>query len=1039
MKKLLLTLSLLPGILGAELIDADLLIVGGNESACAAAVQAARLGVKRIVLVNDIEWLGGQFSAEGVGCPDEWTVVNNARTHFPRSGIFLEVLRRIRAHNSSTYGMACPGNSFCGTETIEPAAAAKIFSELLEPYVRSGALRIESGWQPSRVVVEGGRVDTVDFESTNGGGSRLRVRARITMDAGDWGDVIRLSGAAYGAGPDLKSRFGEASAPESYDDAGRQEMNPISWCMVLRETRGQPATIPQPATYHAASFAALDKIAPWVDSDMSGGIYSPSGNSPYTHRRLVDRWHNGFAPGTEATFLNYPAQDYPLCQLPKRVVDALEHSEPGASKKNIVDMTHAQRRIIFDDVKQHSLGMLYHLQTAVHERMGDFPQSFRYMRLSDEFGTPDNLPHKPYIREGLRLEALYMLREQDIRAAGRDPMWAKVLPTDGVFGYQFNIDFHPTRRGFVDGSRDGAWRNIHTPTRGWHTDTDRSTFPLRSLVPVAMNGLIGAGKNTGVSSVVQSAIRVHGQMMHVGQAGATLAWMCLRDGSEPRVVAGDMARVRELQLRLARGVGGPGVLLWPWHDLAPDDLCFEAVNMLAVRGIWQADPASLFFKPEQFLKRRELARVLARLCRSLSGAKDWTVLGEPAYADVTENDPDRIFIESLVTWGNFSPRAERFNPEAESTRAMLADWMTRLSLPVDSTLVNYGTRSLTRAEAAQHLWRALQLKSELQPRRGEWLQPGGDNDGDGRKDYEDALPFDRDNDSIPDQLQPPVLVRAATHFGRRALVSDYGGDKVAIIGAEGEIEWQFPAVKPQDVWMLKNGNVLFSHIRGAREVTMQKKVVWEYSSPEGTEVHGCQPLPDGSVMVVECGSRRLVEVGRDGSITREIPVPVKTKNAHDQMRGSRRTEDGRYLISAKGERAVLELSPAGELMRVIKTPGDPHEVRELPGGNLLVACGEGEALLEFDREGHVVWKLGTQEVPENPLRLISGFQRLPDGHTLVINWLGHGYLATTAQFFELDEKKRMVRQFTDHSRFTSINKVQLLDVAGDPAKGEILR
>ena len=45
------------------------------------------------------------------------------------------------------------------------------------------------------------------------------------------------------------------------------------------------------------------------------------------------------------------------------------------------------------------------------------------------------------------------------------------------------------------------------------------------------------------------------------------------------------------------------------------------------------------------------------------------------------------------------------------------------------------------------------------------------------------------------------------------------------------------------------------------------------------------------------------------------------------------------------------------------------------------------------------------------------------GVTLVINWLGHGYLATTAQFFELDEQKQIVRQFTDHTRFVSINKV----------------
>jgi hypothetical protein len=112
-----------------EVIDADLLIVGGNESGCAAAVQAARLGVRKIVLVNDIEWLGGQFSAEGVGCPDEWTSVNGRRVNFPRSGLYSEVIERIRAHNSQIYGMATPGNAFCGTETIEPAAAARIFED----------------------------------------------------------------------------------------------------------------------------------------------------------------------------------------------------------------------------------------------------------------------------------------------------------------------------------------------------------------------------------------------------------------------------------------------------------------------------------------------------------------------------------------------------------------------------------------------------------------------------------------------------------------------------------------------------------------------------------------------------------------------------------------------------------------------------------------------------------------------------------------------------------------------------------------------
>jgi hypothetical protein len=369
--------------LRAETLDASLLIVGGNESACAAAVQAARLGVAPIVLVNDIDWLGGQFSSEGVGCADEWTVVEGRRTHFPRSGLFLEVLRSMRADNSQVYGMPSPGNAFCGTETIEPAAAQKIFRDLVQPAVAAGALRVLSGWQPESVQVEAGRVVGVQFIPATGGAGTLRIRAAMTIDASDWGEVVRLSGARYGAGPDLRARFGEPSAPEAFDEAGVQEMNPLSWCMVLRETKGRDATIAKPATYHPASFAALDKMAPWVDSDMSGGIYSASGNSPYTHRRLVDRWHNGFAPGTEAMFLNYPAQDYPLCQLPQRVVDALENTEPGASKKNIVNLSPAQRQIVFEDAKQHSLGMLYHLQTAVHDRVGDFPLHGAHLRIRD--------------------------------------------------------------------------------------------------------------------------------------------------------------------------------------------------------------------------------------------------------------------------------------------------------------------------------------------------------------------------------------------------------------------------------------------------------------------------------------------------------------------------------------------------------------------------------------------------------------------------------------------------------------------------------
>ncbi|WP_240772633.1 FAD-dependent oxidoreductase [Phragmitibacter flavus] len=726
------------------MIEADLLIVGGDESGCAAAVQAARLGVKNIVVVNDIDWLGGQFCTQGIGPIDEWTMVEGKRTEFPASGPFLEILERIHAHNRKTYGLARPGNSWCGSNTIEPRAAAQIFEDWLAPY--ASQIRVIKGWEPVKVRVENGTVQGVNFRRVDGGSDdSLTITAKLTVDSSDWGDVIRLSGAGYMAGPDLKSRFNEPSAPDVLEPGGHQEMNPISWCPLLREA-GKDSTIPKPLRYDERSFADWKKAPPWVDWDGSGGIYNSSGWCIYTHRRMVDRYHHELAPGTEAVILNWPAHDYPLSTLPKQVVDALEQNETGASEKNIVDMTPAQRRIVFADAKQRALEFVYWLQTAVHDRVGDYPQSFRYMKLADDYGTSDQLPPKPYIREGLRLEALYVMREQDVRTESKEPRWAKTMVPDGVFGWQFNLDFHPTRRNFVDNDPTQPWQAKHYGTRNWSTDTDRAMFPLRSLVPVKLDGLLGCSKNIGVTSMVQSAVRLHGQMMHVGTAVGTVAALSLRDGISPREIAASPQRIREVQTRLVRGADGHGTLLWPWQDVRPDEPHFEAANLLTVAGIWRADPEDVHFRPHQIVTRRELASALARLCRALPDAKDWPELKPTSpYTDVADTDKDRPLIEAMISWGNFGPQQPTFHPDEPTTWATLHRWLAALDLPVFASLVhrNNGAQPLNRAECVDYLHRVLQ-------KRGEFFPPDF-NVG----DPNDALPWDRDNNSVPDRLQPP--------------------------------------------------------------------------------------------------------------------------------------------------------------------------------------------------------------------------------------------------------------------------------------------
>ncbi len=705
-----LLLCIVPApILCAEEIEADLLIVGGGESGCAAAAQAARLGVKRIVLTNDHDWLGGQFCTQGIGPIDEWTVVEGKRVNFPRSGPFLEIMERIRAHNRVVYGVATPGNSWCGTDTIEPRAAAAIFEDWLAPYVAATTLRIERGWDVAAVATEEGRVSAVTFQpsyfSRGNPDKRLTVRAKLTIDSSDLGDVIRMSGAKYLAGPDLRSRFGEPGAPESLDDLGHQEMNPLSWCPLLRET-GKASTLPKPLRYDGRSFQSLHKTPLWKDWDGSGGIYHPAGWCIYTHRRIIDRHHFGFAPGTEAVILNWPAQDYPLSTLPEPVGAALEADEAGASKKNLVDMSHAQRRIVYEDAKQRALEFLYYLQTEAQDWVGDFPQSFRSFELADDYGTPDRLPPKPYLREGLRLEALVMVTECDVRSESGEPRWAKTAFIDSVFGWQFNLDFHPTRRKFVDNDPSKPWEGKHYGSRDWSTDTDRATFPLRGLVPEKLDSLLGASKNIGVSSMVQSALRLHGQMMHCGTAAGTIAAVALREAVEPRVVAATAKHVATVQRILVRGAGGPGTLLWPWHDVAPEDRHFEAANLLTLAGIWKPDPDSVFFEPRRPVTRRELAGALVRLCQAMPGAPEPPIMSAtPRFVDVPVDDPGRAEIETMIAWGSFGEQSTAFNPSGKVCWGDLDRWLRAMGRDGFATLSGASANQvLTRAEAVEFLW-----------------------------------------------------------------------------------------------------------------------------------------------------------------------------------------------------------------------------------------------------------------------------------------------------------------------------------------------
>lgn len=224
-------------------------------------------------------------------------------------------------------------------------------------------------------------------------------------------------------------------------------------------------------------------------------------------------------------------------------------------------------------------------------------------------------------------------------------------------------------------------------------------------------------------------------------------------------------------------------------------------------------------------------------------------------------------------------------------------------------------------------------------------------------------------------------------------------------------------------------------------MTRTHQIAWEYKAPTSAEVHACQPLPDGSVLVVECGPSRLLEVDRSGKIAKEISLvpPPPSVQRHDQFRGVRKTPAGHYLVCRKGEHCIEELDTKGRSLREIPTPGDVHEAVLLPNGHLIVDCGDGHRVQELDERLEVIWEIAENDLPGNTLRLMAGCQRLPNGNTLFCNYLGHGHLGEQPHVFEVTPDKKVVWTFADHEHFKTVNQIQVVDAPGDPAKGEILR
>ena len=285
------------------------------------------------------------------------------------------------------------------------------------------------------------------------------------------------------------------------------------------------------------------------------------------------------------------------------------------------------------------------------------------------------------------------------------------------------------------------------------------------------------------------------------------------------------------------------------------------------------------------------------------------------------------------------------------------------------------------------------------------------------------------------------------------LAADAGRGHIVQIGPDGKTQWTYDTRhNVHDLHRLPGGNTL-THTRNDNvvEIDPDGKIVWEYvAEPKPgydgrVEIHAFQRLPGGLTMVAESGNRRIVEVDSGGKIVHEVPLTVDNPDPHRDTRLARKLDAGNYLVCHEGDGAVREYDPSGKVVWEYKLDlgGRPasggHGVEghgtavygavRLPGGNTLIATGNGNRVIEVSPAGAVVWSVGQKELPGITFAWVTTLQVLPGGNVVIGNCHAG---PDNPQLVEVTRDKQVVWTFRDFQRLgNSTASAQLLDVAGD--------
>ena len=588
----------------------ELLIIGGGASGICAGIQAARMGIKTLI-VEESSMVGGMFLAAGVTAFD-------GNKHAVGGGIFGEFRKKIEDH----YGG--PDNTFTGWISLtcfEPRVGQKALDELIasagdnltiwyntklvsiikeannvrgavverqnlgtsEPQnlgdTESQNLRTSELQNPGDTESQNLRTSEPqslgDTEALKFGSTEVPIHADITVEATEYGDVLYLAGLPFRFGRESTFESGEPSAPHDPDEI----IQDLTFCAILKKDPNNIKIVPPSENYDPERFV------------NSTAEHSNSTDEAYLNHKLHN-WESFIsyaALPNDKYLLNWPfrSNDYPTT---REIYDDFEKREWHLEK-----------------AKELTRDYIHYMQTKLgHPEWG-----------IDEtaYDTPDHFPPIPYVRESRRGIGNYYMREWDVvpdEYTLRPP-----LISDSIAVGDYFLDHHHSHMFKEPEERLIEELPANAPFQ----------IPMDCLIPAGVNGLLLAEKSISVSHIVNGCTRLQPCVMLIGQAVGALAALSIKKERRPADVS-----VMDVQDVLLEA----GCQLFPYKDLWNTNPRFTKIQELAIAGF--------FVVKEDF---------------SFSGEEPVTAQEIEAYLEAFEMDSDEA--NEIVFEHEGKPRYELFD------------------------------------------------------------------------------------------------------------------------------------------------------------------------------------------------------------------------------------------------------------------------------------------------------------------------------------------------------------------------------------------